>query len=421
MSRIVKTGTFLDIKRPAREYLDPSMLSFDKLCMTYLVQQIKQENCALCLGAGASVKIGQPTWSELLSKLLEQLCIEDMTVKLTNEEKEYVPNIHLLHKMMRNKSIFQSIGTLETAEYIQLQLSNIAQRVAAYHGTQIPTERRELAYMASFVYAALELSKKCAKSPDWSLLNLLAELTLHKKGVHQIITYNYDDALEYAIQSQLGSTTTQDKYQSHGRLDSTVQQLDKKPLTHIYHVHGRLSIYIDNQQMLKDDIKQGVILSERSYQEIEHGAYGTTNTCQAQLFNANCCLFIGFSAQDYNYRRIVNGVPNNAQAFSLMYDRIKDNDTSKNKKGEMFQHPHFMLYPIDPLLEEIYKRSEDCKDIPDSEYEELCLFIFQNMIRAQSVYYQRHNVWPIYVKFEELAEYVKKLVDAVNGHDEVEV
>lgn len=397
-------------KRNKRIPLGKEIDEYNDQCMRYLKMQIKRQKCALCLGAGVSVPIGLPTWQKLLDNLLEGIMARNLVEKAIKGNP--APNAQPILRSMRDKDLFQYVGALETAEYIQLQLEYIAERDANYNGVKVDPKHSSNVYMASSVRAALEgCQKNFRGKKDWSLLTALAGLILRRKGLRHIITYNYDDALEKAISMLLNqdfaAISRKGTCQSHNRQCSAVLQTDGKYPAHIYHVHGRIPLYTGDKTAMDNDIAEGVILSERSYQEMECNAYCATNTCQAQLFQTYSCLFIGFSAQDYNYRRIVKGEPFEVKEIRSKGKCIIEGKNHLPSDSGCCPPPHFIFYPVNALIKEVYAKVKG--QVFVRHYREACSCILQSMLNMHRDYYQRHNIWPVYLTYMQLPDFIYRL------------
>lgn len=108
-----------------------------------------------------------------------------------------------------------------------------------------------------------------------------------EKNVKQIITYNYDDLIEY-------EHTNPKEFVSV--YNGTIANLDG--LKPIYHVHGYIS---------RNEIFPGTpVLSEREYHKLYSRMHHWSNVVQLNALYTTTCFFIGFSMTDPNQRRLLD-------------------------------------------------------------------------------------------------------------------
>ncbi|MCL1975687.1 MAG: SIR2 family protein [Firmicutes bacterium] len=366
-------------------YLQSELSKSNQENFKVLVRYIKNGECAFILGAGVSYNINLPLWSGLLDTLLLQGIARDV---FDNEhDKKIVQKYPLEYtEALKNASgAFSKINTLEAAEYVMIALEKNAYleklRQPKPSRPEISLNRR----IAAAVKGALIYYRQTQKEPEnFTLLINLA--SFFAKGVKQVITYNYDDGLEKAA---LGGS-----YNSFGMRDC-VYQVNSK--TNIYHVHGRLSIFNTVATAEADkDMDDGVILTERSYSKLESTVYDNTNTCQAQILASNHCLFMGFSCQDYNFRRIVRNI-NPSHEFQLPFYYIIEENRNH------LQKTHIIFYPIDDLLNLF--QNNTLSDVEST--------ILNRLLKAQASYLVKYNIYPIFITHKDLNTVIEAILDAL--------
>ena len=379
MSHLSDSDLFYN-NRPINQYLNAKQKKYNSLAKKYLTTQLIEGRCALCLGAGVGKGVGLPLWSELITGLFCSILVHE---PLSREKRAFLINSDIKSRI-GNVSLFNSINTLESAEYIQLALERYVNiyandtKLAYNHST---AERM----MARDILSTLEFFRKTSNENNWSVLKSLAKLITAPDGIRQVLTYNYDDALEYACDNLLSGTRN---YQSCGIRECTVINSSKELPSFIYHVHGRLPLFCDYlKKNLQEDINAGIILSERSYNHVESMVYNSTNTCQAQIFQTYSCLFIGFSAQDYNYKRIMKGIPLSPQDRDNLVNNITEG-------AECSRSPHFMIFSLSSFIKELGAGKVKISKTDEKNYK----YLLQKMIDTHFNYYTRYNIWPIYIR-----------------------
>jgi hypothetical protein len=114
----------------------------------------------------------------------------------------------------------------------------------------------------------------------------------HRRGgVSAIVTYNYDDLLEFSLKHSgvpLQSIWSAEQKINHGRLP-------------IYHVHG----YIPMIEQMPDE---EIIFTEEQYYLAAQNAYSWSNLIQIQCMSGSVGLMIGLSLKDRNMRRLLDAV-----------------------------------------------------------------------------------------------------------------
>lgn len=142
------------------------------------------------------------------------------------------------------------------------------------------------------------------------LISEICNLIQNRKNqVKGIITYNFDDVMERALE-KVGIKN----YPIFGM--NQPQQL-----LPIYHVHG--FIPYDNSQI----IKSVPILSEEEYHRVYANSYNWSNVEQIHALSRTTCIFIGLSMTDPNLRRLldiaIRDSENEARHFVFL-PRIKE-------------------------------------------------------------------------------------------------
>jgi len=230
-------------------------------------KSFKDNNLVLILGAGVSRDNGLPTWSKLLEEISIN-CFED------------IPEEH-------RKPLFN---------YLQGQTGSLiyARMIKAEFRTKNKCLEDEISN---------ELYSKVNKDKEQGTLKEIVDFCLYEKfSPRAIITYNYDNLLEFFIEKRGGNSIFEP-------IVSIGQKTKKIP---IYHVHGYLP--------MEGDIKSIVILNEEEYHRIYADNTDWRNLKQIDIFRECTCLFIGHSLTDPNLRRLLDANTGNENLYAIIME-----------------------------------------------------------------------------------------------------
>ncbi|MFK4300582.1 hypothetical protein ABH892_000681 [Paenibacillus sp. RC254] len=233
------------------------------------IEQLKKayddDDLVLFLGAGVSMDAKIPSWDNLVSDLLVNL--------IGNKLGEYDINLSELERnfIVKNLKEFNGNSPLLMARYIRKGLENIF--------NQILTEI---------------LYKNCIDTSD--ILNEISQLCLPVRdgvGVRGVVTYNFDDLLEYNLKN----------YRIRFKSVFRESDLPSSSELGIYHVHGFLPRNSNEYDNLSKSL---LVFSEEGYHNLMLDPYNWSNLVQLNYLRENTCLLIGLSMTDPNLRRLLD-------------------------------------------------------------------------------------------------------------------
>ena len=281
----------------------------------------KKEKIALVLGAGIDVPLGLPDWNRLLS-----MCF-GMTLAMGAFSQR---NYEEVHKQLQSdrmglqrEQIKECIQALvkEGDNRIKAPISNMALENGQYFLNCMDIYKDETSLAMKNESA---VSKSLYKQLIGNCLQPVYSLTEKKDGIFlsrilracakmvkegkvtEVVTYNYDTLLETCLEEIEDIHDYMDHVDAESLTDSTGK-------INIYHVHGCIptKVKITDKKIAKlcGKASEDIVLSENDYYEIEKYPYDWRNVVQAKLLLQNHCLFLGFSGDDYNFRRILKLQP----------------------------------------------------------------------------------------------------------------
>lgn len=240
---------------------------------------------SLILGAGVSIDAGLPSWDELMKRLIKQ-CRKNRKSPL--EGKDY----HNILKDCGSSSII---------------LGRLIQTLFDDNVTEFNNAIKHALYGNKTV-APGTLAKTIGKMVKNRL-----------NSVNGIITYNYDDLIEKALNE-------------NGVQHSSVYgNSDQSSVLPIYHVHGYLP--------QESNPFSPAVLSEKEYHDIYRRSFHWSNVEQLHAMQRSSCFFIGLSMTDPNLRRLLDIAQEEGNKDSQYRDIrhfsfLNKNDAANGLKGE---------------------------------------------------------------------------------------
>lgn len=346
------------------------------------------EKMTLVTGAGISIPAGLPNWYKLVSQMLgSALYARNCRSGKSLDENQ----LALYHAMMSGKLvILNGTNTLESAEYI----AKVLQRERDIHDSK-PLEIRILqSLIAPIIQAGKDATKFLAEHPveesdpiklvklateTNSSLAATAYLMQHPKGFRRAMTYNYDTLLQQYLTGVFGLPEAE--------LVTHVEQITEKPgaTREVFHLHGCIPSE-GSDRSTYGTLSQDLILSEDSYYEVEkQGSYNWFNTIQSYYLNNSACVFVGFSGEDYNFRRILRQL------------------------GHQPQRKHYIVVTIDELYKDLYKsicqfhhdETGVLKKTP-AEIAEQAKLLLKDILQTKESYWGGYGFTPIWVTVDDI-------------------
>ncbi len=226
-----------------------------------LKKAYKNESLVLVLGAGVSIDFKVPSWSVLLQNLMVH------TIEKEKKDSEVISKLF--------NDIFKP-SPLIAGRYLQNYFSNNDK-------TSFETMVRKVLYSTA---------KKNNPSNQMDEIVKLCAAPGKSPNLDSIITYNFDDILEY----NLDKTNMDIPYKSVFGLGIDIKN-NELP---IFHVHGFLP---ENKKLSKSN---QITFGENNYHQQYSDIYSWNNIIQINKFRDNTCLFIGSSLTDPNIRRLLD-------------------------------------------------------------------------------------------------------------------
>ncbi len=243
---------------------------------------IKSESCSFILGAGVSIDARLPNWETLLRGLVSQA---NKKYKLSLDENDY-------------QHIFQDCG------YSSIITGRLMHTLYKDNDKDFKSGIRKALYQ----------DKEYRPGPLAESISRLIKYKYNHKSLTSVITYNYDDLIEKALNAEKVMNVPVFGNQQPGAYIP------------VYHVHG----YMPQD----DDPLSTIVLSEKDYHEIYKQAYHWSNVEQLHAMQRSVCFFIGLSMTDPNLRRLLDiAQGENSQGEIRHFAYLRRSDASKDLEG----------------------------------------------------------------------------------------
>jgi|GEM_PF-917679 len=253
------------------------------IILNELQRAFQQRNLTLYLGAGVSVGNGLPNWSQLVLAMYFSAVRGDWKVRW----KPYPNYLYAIAEWQLSRG------------HEPLEIT--ARKVQQYYGSD---DEGFLKDLRETLYAGFNpqlgagepvLPSKSQLRLANSTLDGVADLcasSTSKRGIHAVVTYNYDNLLERATE---GDSCRFVPVWGAGQKVAA----NERP---IVHVHG----YIPDTG---SGSKLGdIVFTEQQYHAAAHSPYSWSNLSQIQCLSSSVGLMVGLSLSDRNMRRLLDAV-----------------------------------------------------------------------------------------------------------------
>lgn len=254
-----------------------------KLIIDNAKQSFHKNKVSLFLGAGVTQSAGGPSWDELLRKIYNHTH-KDIKVKEGDMKK-------MLESCGNSNIVMGRYVMSET--FKKKELSNYLRRFVLYNNL-------------------------C----DSELINSIC-LAAKTQQLESIITYNYDDIVETAIEkSGIRVARVYNKSRNYRH---------ELP---VYHVHG----LVTQKEMF---IESTPILSEIDYHNMYRENFNWSNVEQLHALDRNVCFFIGLSMTDPNLRRLLDFSHKESDGDNVHYVFMQRKPLYSSLQKHVLNEKHF--------------------------------------------------------------------------------
>ena len=385
-------------------------------------------SAALVFGAGVSKPACMPMWQGMISRMLGYAIQYDQKRKHPNDPG--VPNENLLRLsaslITGSLELLGDVNPLESAEYV-------AQFFAADQkkGDPLAEEIRQLAIremvekLLTDSLAPVELLEKTVRDADDELKKLqpalisvkagrapdsaaqkqiaccntlfaAAWLMAVEHGIPKAMSYNYDPLIQEQL-TEIFGLDSKSLVTHPGRWNQG--GLTPRPETReLYHVHGFIpgGRHPDGaSEQIYPSHSGPIILSEDSYYRMEREeAYNWSASVQSSFLNRYNCVFVGFSAEDFNFRRILRQIGSKKEDDKVHYLFLTVNDLAKSVRKSVER----------ALPSGLSEREQISRLDADTE------LLLEQVLKSRERYWGRFGVKPLFVTIEEIPELLVGLV-----------
>ncbi|WP_303917484.1 SIR2 family protein [Draconibacterium sediminis] len=315
----------------------------------------QKEKLVLVLGAGVSIEFGVPSWNGLLQNLMvhtieKEHKVSSVLSQLFNEI--FTPNPLIAGRYLQ--------------DYFEKNNSSFESMVRDVMYSKINKDKQ-----SNLLEEIVRVCVAPGKSPN----------------LDSIITYNFDDILEYKLEK----TGMDIPFRPIYGIGMEIKN-DELP---IFHVHG----YLPEKKKLNNSNK--ITFGENNYHQQYSDIYSWNNIVQINKFRENTCLFIGSSLTDPNIRRLL--------------------DIALKQKGNKRKHHYIFKKRIDmPFLKEKLAKTLNSRTILNNknnaglnfdETLELLKDIYERFEENDSASFGVQTIWV--EDWEELPKILKKMRENV--------
>lgn len=359
-------------------------------------EAIGRHRATMVLGAGVSIPAGMPDWRRLISRMAgSAMQYRDHANK--GPDPAYPRMRCLAGDLIAGRLGFLgNVNVLEAGQYIHQELNFdggeagnelMKQVISSIVDESTPPEEFLKAHLAEYPALDPRGGDDAAQRVAAGRNTLCAVSYLLKKDFRRALTYNYDTLVQECLISVFG--VPEGKIVTHpGRWGD---QIDPGSIE-IFHVHGcipRTGMQDKPPAFPKES--DNLILSEDSYYNIErYEAYNWQNSVQSYYLNRDSCLFVGFSADDYNFRRILR--------------QLGSSNDGRRK--------HYIIFTINAVVREIWESVCRChlgENVTPEELRNDALILLERELNMKSDYWRFHGICPIWATHDDVPDILVSL------------
>lgn len=250
-----------------------------------LIHAFEEDNLVLFLGSGVSQAEGLPSWKGLIETLITDFL------------------------KINHGKIFDSLNLDSNDEFKSFSYITLGRFIKKALKSDFHDKLKNALYRK---YKHVLNSKSLLNS-----IGMLCRPIRSRIGVYAIVTYNYDDILEFYFKEM--GVKHKVIYKEYD-----IPVYTKLP---IYHVHG----YIPKNGKFTQEKKNSIVFAEEEYHSQYKEPYSWQNLIQLNLLKEKTVLFIGLSMNDPNLRRLLD-IAKGYSKDSRHYAIVKDNWKFENER-----------------------------------------------------------------------------------------
>lgn len=372
-------------------------------------QAIAEDRATLVLGAGISIPMEMPNWLGLISKMAGYVrqYVDYADELPTESEAARRLSVELEQALIsEDLTLFNGVNVLESAQYIEQALRDVAGRKSVQ---ELLKETLSIIISQSLTPARWVQEKWKKDYPRrnpmrnrnrllvarHNSLCAVAYLLCTKHGFRRALTYNFDTLVqEFLI--DIFRVNPSRIFTHPGEWSEFSRKGVKDPID-IFHVHG----CIPRREKLKEPScafpkkSEQIVLTESSYYDTEQfGAYNWQNSIQSYYLNRDQCVFVGFSADDYNFRRILR------------------------QMGKRKDPKHYLILTIDNVVQETWAavcRRRLLSNVSAEQVREEALQLLKLQLDMKTKYWNQYGFHPIWVTIKDIPAFLLSLVESSSG------
>lgn len=232
-------------------------------------------NLTLYLGAGVSLGNGLPSWEQLVLSMYFSGLQEQARDEIERPYPNYLFAIAEWHLEKRREPLDITARKIHRLYGKRDFLRNLKKTLYAGSRHQIPNRDRLLQ----------------ANQTLNSIVEMCTPQRRTRPGIRSVISYNYDNLLEFAL---TGRAKVQPIWRDNQKI--------KRGVLPVYHVHGYIPIEGRGSRA------EEIVFTEEQYHLVAQNAYSWSNLVQIQSMSTSVGLMVGLSLTDRNMRRLLDAI-----------------------------------------------------------------------------------------------------------------